>query len=142
MALAAAKVVVHAFRNGGKVHTKEIWVYMEENIQILDQFVYLGVLLNFNDKCLVTEYLYNVCENTKRNSHNWATFIKEQLGCLGLSYMWHNQSNLNTNVCMPIIKQRLRDLFIQNLYSNMEHPFTNIWLIIFVFNITLKNLYI
>jgi hypothetical protein len=231
-----AKTKVVVLRNGGKVRTNEKWVYMEENIEILDQFVYLGVLLNFNVSYLKTisitrtqsviciikastkqlflnqcaslslfdtyaccilnygcevwgmhrapdiekvhleslksvlgvrrntnttctmihfetgrlplyhvrilrmfkfwfkllqtencvlgaayEYLYNVCENTKRNSHNWAVFVKEQLHCLGLSYMWHNQSNLNTNVCMPIIKLRLRDLFIQNVYSNLEH---------------------
>jgi hypothetical protein len=43
------------------------------------------------------EYLYNVCENTKRNSHNWVTFIKEQLDCLGLSYMWHKYKCLHAN---------------------------------------------
>lgn len=231
-----AKTKIVVFRNGGKLRTDEKWEYKGEILEVLDQFVYLGVLFNFNGKFLVTqkqlasqgrkalfalkstikqlylnhctlfslfdtyvcsilnygcevwgshkgpdiekvhldflkvalgvrkntnstmiyfetgrlplyyirifrmfkfwfkllqsencilnaayEYLYNNCENAKHASRNWATFIKEQLNCLGLSYMWHDQSSINSHVCLPIIQQRLKDHFIHYLHSHMQY---------------------
>ena len=42
------KIVV--FRKGGVVHLNEKWYYNNQEIEIVDQFTYLGVLLNFNGK--------------------------------------------------------------------------------------------
>jgi hypothetical protein len=50
-----AKTKIGKFKNGWKVRTNEKWVYVKESIEILDQFVYLDVLLNSNGKILVTK---------------------------------------------------------------------------------------
>ena len=47
------KVVV--FRNGGKIHNNVKWSYSGENVEIVDLFVYIGVMFNFNGKFFVTQ---------------------------------------------------------------------------------------
>lgn len=42
------KIVV--FRKGGRVHVEEKWYYNNKEIEVVDNFTYLGVLLNFNGK--------------------------------------------------------------------------------------------
>ena len=39
----------------GKIHSNEEWSYSGENVEIVDQFVYLGVMFNFYGKCFVTK---------------------------------------------------------------------------------------
>ncbi|XP_078312623.1 uncharacterized protein LOC144619140 [Crassostrea virginica] len=227
------KVVV--FRNGGKIHNNEKWSYSGENVEIVDQFVYLGIMFNLNGKFFVTqkqlaaqgrkamfalkstmkqlylnhctllslfdtyvctilnygcevwgshrgpdiekvhleflryvlgvrkntntsmvyfetgrlplyftrifrmfkfwfkmmqsencilrasyECLYHLCENSKKYCSSWVSFIKEQLYCLGLGYIWNDQNCINSHVCLPIIRQRLKDHFIQNLQSKIQ----------------------
>ena len=45
-----AKTKIMVFRNGGFVKDEEIWYYDGNAIDIVDEFCYLGVLLNFNGK--------------------------------------------------------------------------------------------
>ena len=47
------KIVV--FRQGGKTRHHETWVYNGSNIDIVDQFCYLGVLFHYNCKFYVTQ---------------------------------------------------------------------------------------
>lgn len=47
------KVVI--FRNGGNYRTNEKLLYNGEYLEIVDKFVYLGVMLNYNDKCFTTQ---------------------------------------------------------------------------------------
>ena len=44
----------------------------------------------------------------------------EKLHCLGLDYKWNDQNCINSYVCLPIIRQRLKDHFIQNLQSKIQ----------------------
>ena len=66
------------------------------------------------------ECLYRLCENSKKYCSSWVSFIKEQLHCLGLGYIWNDQNCINSHVCLPIIRQRLKDHFIQNLQSKIQ----------------------
>jgi exonuclease III len=43
------------FRNGGKLHDSELFMYGEECLEIVDSFNYLGMLFNFNNKFRVAE---------------------------------------------------------------------------------------
>ena len=36
------------------IHSNEKWFYSGENVEIVDQFVYLGLIFNFNGKFFVT----------------------------------------------------------------------------------------
>ena len=47
------KIVV--FRNGGQLKVCEKWMYENQNIEIVDEFNYLGILLKFNGKFLQTQ---------------------------------------------------------------------------------------
>ena len=37
------------------IHSNEKWFYSGENVEIVDQFVYLGLMFNFNGKFFVTQ---------------------------------------------------------------------------------------
>ena len=47
------KIVV--FRKGGNIRPNEAWVYNGSNIDIIDQFCFLGVLFHYNCKFYVTQ---------------------------------------------------------------------------------------
>ena len=41
------KIVI--FKNGGKIRSDEKWFLNGDNISIVDKFIYLGMLMKFND---------------------------------------------------------------------------------------------
>ena len=47
------KVVI--FRNGGIVKDNERWMYIGVEIEVLNEFCYLGIVLNYNGKFLVSQ---------------------------------------------------------------------------------------
>ena len=47
------KIVI--FRNGGQIKRNENWLYDGCQIEVLNQFTYLGIVLNYNGKFLVTQ---------------------------------------------------------------------------------------
>ena len=51
--LLITKVVI--FRNGGKIKSNEKWNLYGHPLEIVDKFVYLGVLLNFDGKYHCTQ---------------------------------------------------------------------------------------
>ena len=64
------------------------------------------------------------------------SFIKEQLHCLGFGYIWNDQNCINIHVCLPIIKQGLKDHFIQNLQSKIQceskcYMYKHFWQLLF-----------
>ena len=46
------KIVV--FRNGGNIRNNEKWTYKNDLLKVVNKFTYLGIVLNFNGKFLVT----------------------------------------------------------------------------------------
>ena len=54
------------------------------------------------------------------NKTNWATLIKTTLGNLGFYHVWLEQGVENEPKCLSILKQRLKDNFIQNLNERLE----------------------
>lgn len=50
-----SKTKVVIFRNGGNYRTNEKWLYNGKNLEIVDQFVYLGVLFNYKGKFFTTQ---------------------------------------------------------------------------------------
>lgn len=46
--VAKSKIVI--FRKGGKVKNDEKWVFRNENLEIVNNFTYLGIVFNFNNK--------------------------------------------------------------------------------------------
>lgn len=43
------------FRNGGILQTEDVWFYKCEQIEVVNNFSYLGLLLNFTWKFHVTQ---------------------------------------------------------------------------------------
>ena len=41
------KTNIVVFRNGGRIYGNEKWYYNNQEIEVVDSFTYLGVLLNF-----------------------------------------------------------------------------------------------
>ena len=73
------------------------------------------------------ECLYRKCENSKKYCSSLVSFIREQLHCLALGYIWNDHTCINSHVCLPIIRQRLKDHFIQNLQSKIEMLYLQIF---------------
>lgn len=42
------KIKVVVFRNGGKIYENEKWYIYIDYIEVVDKFMYFGVLLNYN----------------------------------------------------------------------------------------------
>lgn len=68
---------------------------------------------------LLYDWSYCICKNKKKN-YKREKFIKDQFNDLGLGYMWNDVSNLYSRVCLPIIRKRLKDNFIQTFYSTQQ----------------------
>ena len=49
------KTKIIVFRNGGNIRNNEKWYYNNENIEIVNEFNYLGLLLNYNGKFFKTQ---------------------------------------------------------------------------------------
>ena len=62
-----SKTKIVVFRNGGKVNANEKWFYDNKEIEVVDSFTYLGVLLNYNGK-------YNVLQNKLAEQGRKAVF--------------------------------------------------------------------
>ena len=50
-----SKTKIVVFRNGGKTKDHEKWCYNDSEVEIVNQFTYLGVILNYNGKFYVTQ---------------------------------------------------------------------------------------
>ena len=44
------KTRIEIFKNGGKIWSDEKWFLNGDNISIVDKFMYLGMLINYNGK--------------------------------------------------------------------------------------------
>jgi hypothetical protein len=86
------KIVV--FRNGGKVNANEKWFYDNKEIEIVNNFTYLGVILNYNGK-------YNALQNKLAEQGRKAVFalrrsIKSMyLSCTTLLSLFDTYINSN-----------------------------------------------
>ena len=61
------KTKVIVFRNGGKIREYEDWSYDGHELEIVDQFNYLGMLLNYNGKFKQT-HAGEVCRSRKEST--------------------------------------------------------------------------
>jgi hypothetical protein len=69
---------------------------------------------------LVYKMLKTDCENAQ-NKINWCSLVKELLGTLGFYDVWLQQGVGNTNIFLSLVKQRLRDQFMQNWHGRLEN---------------------
>ena len=46
---------IFVFRKAGRARNKETWSFYGKIIEVVDQFTYLGILLNFNGKFFTTQ---------------------------------------------------------------------------------------
>ncbi|XP_063420573.1 uncharacterized protein LOC134705786 [Mytilus trossulus] len=89
--IAKTKIVV--FRKGGKIHDNEKWYYNNQEIEVVDKFSYLGILLNFNGK-------YNVLQQK----------LSEQVNCMcSWPCNWQKRTFYNEAANL--------DLFVPNAYQ-------------------------
>lgn len=55
LAINTDKTKIVVFRNGGKIHENEKWHIHTDQVEVVDKFMYLGVLLNYNGNFNVTQ---------------------------------------------------------------------------------------
>ena len=51
----STKTKIVVFRNAGKARNEETWSFEGKMIEVVDQFIYLGKLLNFNSNFFTTQ---------------------------------------------------------------------------------------
>lgn len=59
--------------------------------------------------------------NITYNNTNWAYQLKNMLNWIGLTEVWLNQDiDINNNVNLPYIKQRILDNYYQSWFSDID----------------------
>ena len=69
------------------------------------------------------KYCYDMMLNDLElhpHKNNWASDVKQVLDKLGLSYVWINQCVENENIFLSIVKQRIKDCYIQTWNGNIN----------------------
>ena len=77
-------------------------------------------LNNLTANCIlkaVYNMLYNECEIGKTN---WVSKIRDVLNVTGFNFVWLYPQSVVTNVCVPLLKQRLKDTFITEWIRGIE----------------------
>ena len=68
---------------------------------------------------LIYRLMFNDID-TRVNTVNWASLLRNLLSSLGFHEVWVNQGVGNYNAFIASLKQRLTDTFIQNWRSRLE----------------------
>ena len=55
------------------------------------------------------------------NKSNWASKVRDLLCNLGFNHVWLSQDVGNEKLFINSVKQRVRDIFIQNWYSRLNN---------------------
>lgn len=112
------KTKIMIFRNGGRQRENEYWTYNNVNIDVVDEFNYLGMLFNYNGKFKKTQIhvanqgrkaYFSICSKLKNHAFNistqcsiFDTYINSILGYA--SEIWgHHKApeveKVHTNFC-------------------------------------------
>jgi hypothetical protein len=62
--------------------------------------------------------MLDVCHSKSFNC--WSTYVRDLLYSLGFGYVWNCTSDINENKFLYEVKQRLLDVFIQELNGSFE----------------------
>lgn len=63
--------------------------------------------------------LYN-CYTRAKINNKWLVCIKKILNSCGLSYVWHQQNPVNVKWLENIVKQNLKDQFVQKWNRKLD----------------------
>ena len=63
--------------------------------------------------------------NKEPNKTTWATLLKKMLNECGLGYAWINQGVNDDTMFIGILRQRLRDMFVQNWWNEIAQTSNN-----------------
>ena len=122
---------------GVRKNTNTSMVYFETEHQPLysirnfRMFIFWFKIMQ-SENCILRasyECLYRMSENSKKYCSNWVAFIKEQLYCLGLGYIWNDQNCINSHVCLPIIRSfypesaKQNSVWIEVLYVQNDNMY-------------------
>ena len=129
------KVVV--FRNGGKLRNDEKWTYNGENIEVVDQYLYLGVMLHYNGKfyktqlniaakgrkCLSMLYgkMKNMCLNVETKLYLFDCYISPVLFYGSEIWGFHNATEvekLHLEFCKNVLKVK-KSIVSMMVYSDL-----------------------
>ena len=130
-AIVLERVQMQFFKNvlGVKRSTQNDFVYGE--VGILDlKTVRLASVIKYWFKILTcdnTKYIkciYDMMLNDLEaypNKQNWASSVRCLLQTLGFNDVWHFQGVGNVNAFLVILRQRLKDTFVQNWHSRISN---------------------
>jgi hypothetical protein len=73
-----------------------------------------------SNNCIVPKIYSLLLRDCCGGKSNWVSVVKDNLNSNGSGYILEDQLNINANIYVQILKQRLIDTFIQNCRSNKE----------------------
>ena len=106
------KIVV--FRNRGKLQRKDIWLYNNEVLDIVDEFNYLGMMFNYNGKFSKTcteqgrTALFSICApfHLETQCAVFDTYVTSVLMYASEIWVWHKSSDVekvHVNFCREVL---------------------------------------
>ena len=117
-----SKTKIVVFRNRGKLQRKDVWLYNNEVLDIVDEFDYLGMMFNYNGKFAKTQKhaseqgrkaLFSICASLKNHSFNvetqcavFDTYVTRVLLYASEVWGWHKSGDVekvNVNFCRKVL---------------------------------------
>ena len=69
----------------------------------------------------VFDSLLSECDSLPQNKYSWLRDIKVILSSVGMNDVWVNPDNTSVQLLTVQLRQRLQDIFLQNLDSELEN---------------------
>ena len=95
-------------------------LYIERYLRIIKYSVNIWTVKQ--DNCLISTVLRDQIQIIEANntSQNWASKVKDILQTTGFYDVWLFPASVNSSSFIPILRNRLRDLYINNWRNGME----------------------
>ena len=95
-------------------------LYIERHIRMIKYF--LKIYTSKSENCILKAILQDQIRNIQLNKSikNWASNICEILQSAGLNEVWLFPESVSINVLVPLLRCRLRDIYITNWRTGLE----------------------
>jgi len=93
-------------------------LYMERHVRIAKYFLNLFHIKSGN--CILNTLRINRTGKPREQHTNWAKQVRDMLHNIGFSYVWYFPESVNETMFIPILRQRLRDIYITHWHIGLN----------------------
>jgi hypothetical protein len=95
-------------------------LYIERHVKMVKYFLMINTVKSEN--CILKAVLQDQIKSLELNESikNWVSFIRDILQSSGLSEVWLYPESVKINVFVPVLRCRLRDIYISNWRTGLQ----------------------